>query len=133
MEAVFDEGEHVVRHVPEHSFRLVVTEVMPTTVLVGSVENRIHHFHVEGSGVGFFAQLVIIQNFDEHEIGNLLDYSQRIGHAESPENVPNAINLVFQFASNHVVSAPFSISFTYGNIIANIGKHFKRKGSSLFR
>lgn len=52
---------------------------------------------------------------------------------ECQQPVPNAINLVFQFASNHVVNAPFSINFSYGNIIANIGKHFKRKRGGLFR
>ena len=50
-----------------------------------------------------------IQIMDEHEIGHLLNHIQRIGQATRPEDFPDTVNSVFQFAGNHNQSPLFQI------------------------
>ena len=49
----------------------------------------------------------VVQIVDEHEIGHLLDHVQRVRETTGPEDLPEAVDFVFQFACNHV---PYSFS-----------------------
>src|SRR5262249_24785750 len=40
---------------------------------------------------------------------DLCDHSERVADATSPEDIPDAINLGFLFASNHVPPSPSSV------------------------
>ena len=107
MKLVLDEREHQLVHVLEHGFRLEMAEFAPAAILMRFVENGVDDFHVKSGRIGLLAQLVVVQNFDEHEVGDLLNHRQRIGHAGRPEDVPNAIDFVFQFAGNHTYLSLF--------------------------
>ena len=43
----------------------------------------------------------LIQVVYEHEVGHLLHHVQRVGDAPGPEDLPKAVDLVFQLAGNH--------------------------------
>ena len=126
---ILDEGENAVGHVLEHGFRLEMAEFAPAAILVRAVENGIDNLHVEGRGVGFLAQLVVVENLNEHQIGDLLNDREGVGHAGRPEYVPNAVDFVFQLASDHVGSLLCAIDslmksgihYSYSNYSQNLG------------
>ena len=95
VQLVFDEGEDAVGHVLEHGLRLEMAEFAPAAILMRAVEDGVDDLHVKGRGVGFLAKLVVVENLDEHEIGDLLDNREGIGHTARPEDVPDAVNFVF--------------------------------------
>ena len=118
IQLVFDKRKNLFVHIAEHRLRLVMTEIMPPAILMLRIKSRIYNRHIKGSRIGFLAQLVIVQNFDEHQVCNLLDNRQGVGHTGRPENIPNAVDFILQFASNHNNYLPIylksAISIFYG-------------------
>ena len=54
------------------------------------------HRQTAGQSIAFpAAQLVVVQNLDEHQIGDLLDDRQGVCHTAWPENIPDTVNLFF--------------------------------------
>jgi hypothetical protein len=45
-------------------------------------------------GKALLAALQVIQQFDEHQVGDLVDYLKRVGDATRPECVPDPVDLV---------------------------------------
>ena len=104
MQVIFNKGKYAVNHVFEHGVRFKMTELAPAAILMLTVKNRVDNLHVKSRGVGFLAQFIVIEDFDKHQIRNLFNHRKGIGHAGRPEYIPNAVNFVFQFASNHIYS-----------------------------
>ena len=104
VQIIFNKGKYAVNHVFEHGVRFKMTELAPAAILMLAVKNGIDNLHVKSRGVGFLAQFIVIEDFDKHQIRNLFNHRKGIGHAGRPEYIPNAVNFVFQFASNHIYS-----------------------------
>ncbi len=80
-----------------------MAEDMPAAVLVRHVESGIRNRHIECRRVRLFAKLVVVQNLYKHQVSDLLDDRQGVSEAGRPENVPNAVNLVFEFTGDHSI------------------------------
>ena len=74
---------------------------MPTAVLVVGIEDGVSDGFAQKLGIPFATRLVVIEDLDEHEVGELLDDGKRIAHAVGPENVPDAVDLGLEFTSDH--------------------------------
>ena len=118
VQLVLDKRKYFFVHIAEHGLRLIMTEIMPPAILMLRIKSRIYNRHIKCGCIGFFAQFIIVQNFDEHQVCNLLDNRQGVGHTGRPENIPNAVDFIFQFASNHINYLPIylksAISIFYG-------------------
>ena len=66
------------------------------------IKDGIADRHVQKGRVRFLFKLVIIENFNEHEISQLLNDGKWVCHAIRPKNIPNTIDLVFKFTGNHI-------------------------------
>jgi len=56
---------------------------------------------VEASGFVFFEGMKIVETAKEEKIRDLFDHFQRVGDATGPKDIPESVDLVFNFASNH--------------------------------
>ena len=56
----------------------------------------------KAGGLVFLQDLKVVQPPQEQEIGDLLDDFERVRDASGPESVPDAIDLILNFASDHV-------------------------------
>jgi hypothetical protein len=55
----------------------------------------------ECGGLALLQLLHLIEALDEDQVGDLLDHLQRVGEPARPEVVPDAVDLVAQFACQH--------------------------------
>ena len=79
--SLFNKREHVLLHVVEHSLRFVVSELAPAAILMIGIKDGIGDRHVQEGCVRFLFKLVVIENFNEHEISQLLDDGKRVCHS----------------------------------------------------
>ena len=94
-----------------------MAEFAPAAALMGLVKGGVHHRHVKNRGVGLLAQLVVVEDFDEHQIGDLLDHRQRVGHAAGPENIPDVVDFRLQFSCYHCASSSFKTEMVLDAVI----------------
>ena len=56
---------------------------------------------LEAVGLPFLPGMQVVEPPYEEEVSDLLHHFEGVGNAARPERIPDAVNLVFQFASNH--------------------------------
>ncbi len=115
---VFDEGKHPVLHDGVHFCGREIVEHAPLELL--SVDGAAAYLHLtcedalirQAQHICFLGPEVIgiVQIVDEHQIGDLLNDTQRVHKAARRKSIPKAVDFVFQFACNHS-TVPFSLSF----------------------
>ena len=106
---VLDEGEHLLLHHGVHLPGGEVVEYRPLELIardspLPNLDLLPEHTFVGQAQHGALlgAQIVcLIQIVDEHQVGHLLHHVQRVGNAARPEDLPEGVDLVFQFACNH--------------------------------
>ena len=113
---ILDERKYPLLHDRVHSACVKVMEHRP--LQLSAIDLPLADFHfirknaLEGQtqhGTLFGAEIVGgIQIMDKHQIRNLLDDIQWIHQSACGENVPQAVNSIFQFACNHINQSPYS-------------------------
>ena len=106
---VFDERKHLLLHDGIHFLSWEVVEHRPLELVSRDGALPDAHFLCENALVGqpkhgglTGPEVVrLVQIVDEHEIGHLLHHVQRVGDAARPEDFPEVIDFVFQFAGYH--------------------------------
>ena len=111
---VFDEGEYPLLDHGIHLARREVVEGAPLELLAG--DRALADLHLVGKnaliaeaqhGRLLGAQVVgVVQVADEHEVGHLLYHIQRIRDSARPEDVPQGVHFVLQFAGDHTHIPP---------------------------
>ena len=112
-----DKGEHQLLHHRVHLPGGEVVEPGPLELFPGhgavpcldlSGKNALVGQAQHGALLG--TQVVrLIQVMDEHEVGHLLHHVQGVGDAAGPEGLPEAVDFVSQFASDHVLLLLFPV------------------------
>ena len=110
---VFNSREHPLGNDIINLTRIVILELAPAHRLSdrGLGEDFIHLLaaHV----LKFFCfQFFFIKRTNEHQVGQLFNYCQRISNAASPDVRPDFIYFIFDCACNHASFPPFSLSGT---------------------
>ena len=114
---VLDEGEHPLLHDGIHLSGGKVVEHRPFEL--ATRDGPLPHLYLTGKDAlmrqaqhgTLLGPLVIggIQVVDEHEVGHLFHHIQGIRYAAGPEGLPEAVNFIFQFASDHVLLLLFPV------------------------
>ena len=113
---ILDERKYPLLHDRVHSACVKVMEHRPLQLSAINLPLADLHFirknALEGQtqhGTLFGAEIVSgIQIMDKHQIRNLLDDIQWVHQAACSENIPQAVNSIFQFACNHINQSPYS-------------------------
>ena len=113
---ILDEGKYPFLHDRVHSACVKVMEYRP--LQLSAIDFPLTDFHfirkntLEGQAQhGTFLGTKIIrriQIMDKHQICDLLNDIQRVYQAACGENIPQAVNSIFQFACNHINQSPCS-------------------------
>jgi hypothetical protein len=101
-------GKDVLSHHLIHLCRGEVLEARPAEVLVGSLlrilskgKDRVLYRFLEPGGLVLLQGMEIVEAPQEQEIGDLLDYLERVGNAPGPEGIPDAVDLIPDLAGEH--------------------------------
>jgi hypothetical protein len=85
-----------------------VLEARPAQVLIRAApgvlalrEDAALYGLFQPGGLVLFQRVQVVQTAQEEQIGDLLDDLERVGDAAGPECVPNAVDLVLDFTSDH--------------------------------
>jgi hypothetical protein len=96
-----EEGKDLPGDDIEHFAGVALDEEGPAeVVLIGGKEAAGERLF-EAAGFGFFEELEVVEAAEEEEVGDLLDDFERVGDAAGPEGVPDAVDLVADFAGEH--------------------------------
>lgn len=83
-------------------------EAGPAEILVrapfwvgASGEDAALHRPAEARGFALLQRVEVVEPFQEQEIGDLLNHLQRVGNPAGPEAIPDPVDLVAEFASQH--------------------------------
>jgi hypothetical protein len=92
-------------------------------------EDAAAHRPLEPGGLVLLQRVQVVQTAQEEQVGDLLDDLERVGDAAGPERVPDAVDLVLDFTSDHFgfreslsrpgnkVSWRFFVSWCLGGIV----------------
>ncbi len=102
------EGEDMFPQHGEHLGRREVPEPRPAQVLIGAAarvaalgEDAAGHGALQPGALALLQAVQVVQAADEEQVGELLDYLQRVGDAAGPEAVPDAVDLAAEVAGEH--------------------------------
>ena len=108
-----DEREDVLVDDAEHLRAGEMLEARPAQVRIGLAalvlalgEDAPLDRLAERGGLALLQLLHLVKALDEDQVGDLLDHLQRIGEPARPEVVPDAVDLVAQFACQHSGGSP---------------------------
>ncbi len=97
----FDERKYLIAEYGEFAFRIEILEVRPAQFALLRFKNGVVERFAEQIGLAFLPGVQFVQPLGEQQIGDLLDYRQRIGHAAGPERVPDLIDLILDGTGDH--------------------------------
>lgn len=94
-----------------HLIRRCILEPLPAIVLVGEFlvilafwkDAPLHRLSKPG-GFALLEFLHLVQALEEEQVGDLFYDFDRIGNASRPEGVPDAVDLIANFAGKHIAS-----------------------------
>ena len=100
----FDEGEDLVDDGGLAAGNIaVLNEVAPPQILLAGVKDVFRRGGIPQLPALINLDLALVEVLDKEQVGELLDNGDWVGNAAGPEGVPDAVNVVFEGAGNHVI------------------------------
>lgn len=81
----------------------VFDEVAPPQILLAGIKDVFRRGGIPQRPALINLDLALVEVLDKEQVGELLNDGNRVGNAAGPEGVPNAVDVVFEGAGNHVL------------------------------
>jgi hypothetical protein len=111
-----DEREHHVGHRVVGIVGMLVVDERPAQLVAANWGRGVLHRLAQQVGGLQCAGLLVVEALDEQQIRDLLDYFQRVGHPPGPHRVPDPVDLVSDFGSEHAKGTPFVVAEFNGTV-----------------
>jgi hypothetical protein len=105
-------GKYMLADNGVHVARIEILEAIPAEVLVGALsavlslgKEALLRRLLFPVGLQFLGDLQFVQALEEEQVGDLLNDFERIGNPARPESVPDAVDLIANFTSEHECEA----------------------------